>query len=182
MDLVDEEQLAFLQAREQAGEVGGLFDDRSRSHANGPAHFFSEDHRQGGLAQAGRAVEQDVVECAPFAASGPDHHAEAFHCARLANEIGEGRRAQCLIERAVGRAHRGLAGGGLGRFCIILRAGHGGNVSSRGAMAILSPRRSLSASRKRGVVQCRRRVSGGVPRSVRTHGQGGRAVAPKFPP
>ena len=55
-------------------------------------------------------------------------------------------------------------------------------VRGRDELATLSPRRSLSAGRRRGGVRRRHPGSAGVPRSVRSRGRGGRGVGPTSRP
>jgi hypothetical protein len=90
VDLVDEEQVAFFEAREQAGEVGGFLDHGARGHADVAAHLVAEDERQGRFAETGRAGEQDVVERFAATFGGTDHDLEAFDGLGLSGEIGKG--------------------------------------------------------------------------------------------
>ncbi len=61
VDLVDEQDIALLQIGQQGGKVAGLFDGRAAGDADLHAHLVGDDAGQRGLAQARRAVEQDVV-------------------------------------------------------------------------------------------------------------------------
>ena len=61
MDLVDKEDVALLQVRQQGGQVAGLLDGGAGRDANLYAHLLRHDAGQRGFAQARRAVEQDVV-------------------------------------------------------------------------------------------------------------------------
>ncbi len=129
MDLVDEEQVALLEAGEQAGEVGGFFDDRAGGDAHVAAHLGAEDEGERGLAQAGRAAEQDVVEGLAAGAGGADHDLEALDGLGLAGEVGKRERAQRGLGVGDGRGElrgevaqaldvggRGGVRGGLGHF------------------------------------------------------------------
>ena len=100
MDLVDEEQVALFEGREETGEVGGFFDDGAGGDADVAAHLVAEDEGERGLTEAGRAGEQDVVERIAATFGGADHDLEAFDGLGLSGEIGEGERAE-----------RGLGGG-----------------------------------------------------------------------
>ena len=62
MDFVDEQHVALLEIGEQAGEVAGLLDGRAAGALEVRAHRLGEDVGEGGLAEAGRAAEQDVIE------------------------------------------------------------------------------------------------------------------------
>ena len=61
VDLIDEQHIALLQIGEQGGKVTGLLDGRAAGDADLHPHLVGDDAGQGGLAQARRAVEQDVV-------------------------------------------------------------------------------------------------------------------------
>ena len=60
-----------------------------------------DDVGQAGLAHAGRAEEQDVVERLPAAARGLDGHPEVRHDVGLAHVLVERARAQGLVEAGV---------------------------------------------------------------------------------
>ena len=62
VDFVDEQHVACLEVGEQAGEVAGLLDGRAAGALEVRAHRLGEDVGERGLAEAGRAAEQDVVE------------------------------------------------------------------------------------------------------------------------
>ena len=62
MDLVDEQDVVFVEIGQQGRQILGLFDGRAGGLAEGDAHFVCDDGCQGGLAQAGRAVEDHVVQ------------------------------------------------------------------------------------------------------------------------
>ena len=61
MDLVDEQDVALVERGEDRGEVAGPLDRRPRRVADIDAKLAGDDRRQGRLAEAGRAVQQDVV-------------------------------------------------------------------------------------------------------------------------
>ena len=62
VDLVDEQHVARVQVREDGGQIARPLDGRAAGDADVVAHLRGDDARQRGLAQAGRAVEQDVVQ------------------------------------------------------------------------------------------------------------------------
>jgi hypothetical protein len=68
VDLVDEEHFAWLQVRQDAGQVARLLDDGTGRGADGRAQFVGNHVGQRGLAEPGRAVHQHVIE--RFAAPG----------------------------------------------------------------------------------------------------------------
>src|SRR5699024_1732654 len=61
VDLVDEQHVPFLQVGQQGGQVPRLFDGGAAGDPDLDPHLVGDDAGQGGLAQAGRAVQQDVV-------------------------------------------------------------------------------------------------------------------------
>ena len=62
VDLVDEQHLARLEAGQDGGEVAGLLEHRPGGAAHRHAQLVADDVRQRRLAEAGRAVEQHVIE------------------------------------------------------------------------------------------------------------------------
>ena len=62
VDLVDEEDIARAEAGEQADQVAGLLQDRTRRGPELDPHLLGEQRGERGLAQAGRPEEEDVVE------------------------------------------------------------------------------------------------------------------------
>ncbi len=76
--LVDEEDVARLQRRQHRGEVARALDGGPGGDADGDAHLGGEDHRQRGLAEAGRAVDEDVVERLLARERGGDGDAQAL--------------------------------------------------------------------------------------------------------
>ena len=62
VDLVDEQDVAGLQVGQDRGEVAGALDHRPGGGAEADAQLARDDLRQRGLAQAGRAVQQHVVQ------------------------------------------------------------------------------------------------------------------------
>lgn len=61
MDFVDEEDVAGAQVGEDGSQVAGAFNGRAGGGADVHVHFLGDDVRQGGFAQTGGAVEEDVV-------------------------------------------------------------------------------------------------------------------------
>ena len=62
MDLVDEENVALAQIGEDGGQIAGLLDGRAGRHLEIGVHFAGQDVAERGLAQAGRAVEQHMIQ------------------------------------------------------------------------------------------------------------------------
>ena len=62
MDLVHKEDVPLVEVRQQRRQIPGLLDGRARGDADARPHLLGDDPGQRGLAQAGRAVEQHVVQ------------------------------------------------------------------------------------------------------------------------
>ena len=77
VDLVEDEHLALGEAGQDGREVTGVLDRRPAGDAQRRLHLGRDDHREGGLAQARRAAEQDVVGHPATAAGRLEHQAEA---------------------------------------------------------------------------------------------------------
>jgi len=94
VDFVDEQDVVGLQVREDRGEVAGVVQDEPGGRADAAAHFPGDDVRDGGLAQAGRAVEDGVVQGFVAALRGLDADPQRFFHALLAGVVLQGLRAQ----------------------------------------------------------------------------------------
>ena len=97
VDFVDEQHVARFEVGEQRREVAGPRDHRPGSAAESDSEFARDDARQGGLAEAGRAVEEHVVERLRPPPGGLDEHAEIVHGLALADEGGEAARARAVV-------------------------------------------------------------------------------------
>ena len=87
MDFVDEKDVARLQVGQDGGEVAGALDDGAGGGAEADAEFAGDDLGEGGLAEAGGAVEQDVVEGLGAGASGFDEDGEVIAGGLLTDEF-----------------------------------------------------------------------------------------------
>ena len=94
VDLVDEEDVVLLEVREDGGEVAGALDRGAAGGADGDAHLVRDDVREGRLAEAGRAVEEQVVERFAALLRRLDGDAEVLLDAVLAGEVVEAARPQ----------------------------------------------------------------------------------------
>ena len=65
MDFVDKEHISRFQGSEQAGQVSGFVQHRTGSHLHVHSHLVGNDMGQRGFSQAGRAVEQHMVQSLP---------------------------------------------------------------------------------------------------------------------
>ena len=78
MDLVDEQHVARLEVREDGGQIARAFDGRAARRLDAGAKLIGDDRRKRGLAQTGRAREQDVIGGFAAGLSGFDHDGERF--------------------------------------------------------------------------------------------------------
>src|SRR2546421_2607830 len=101
MNLVDEEHIAFLQVRKQRCDVAGLFNRRPGGRTQLRSHLIRDDVRQGGLSQSWRASQQNMIQRLTSLQRGFNIYAQVLLGFRLADVLGEMRRAQREIELAV---------------------------------------------------------------------------------
>ena len=87
--------------REQRGELALVLDGRACAVTTLQAELVAEDVRDGGLAQAGRAAEEDVIERLAALARRLHVDVQVVHDLALADELGEARGAQRAVEVAV---------------------------------------------------------------------------------
>lgn len=99
VDFVDEEDVVLTEGAENAGEVAGSLDCGTGGGAQADAHFGGDDSGEGGFAESGRPVEEDVIQRLLARARGFDGNAERFVGGGLADEFVE-----------PGGAQRGLGG------------------------------------------------------------------------
>ena len=102
MDFVDEQHVALFEIGQERGEIAGLGDHRPGGGAETDAEFARHDLRQRGLAEAGGAYEQHMVERLVTLARGLDEDRQVGARLRLADEFGQQLRAQ----RGVAAHHR----------------------------------------------------------------------------
>ena len=108
MDLVDEQHVARLQVGQQRGEIAGPFEHRARGLAQVHAQLAGEDVGERGLAEAGRAEDQRVIQ--RLAALDRRLH-EDLHLRLdlfLADVVGEPLRADGAIDGLLFARSRGL--------------------------------------------------------------------------
>ncbi len=102
MDFIYEQHVAFFKVGEQAGEVGGFLDSRAARAFDARSHGLGNDVGKRGLAETGRAAEQNVVNGFAAFLGGGDSDFEAFLDFGLAGELGKNGRSQRQFERNVG--------------------------------------------------------------------------------
>ena len=94
VDFVDEQHVVGLQVRQDRGEVAGVVQHETGGRADAAAHFPGDDVRDGGLAQAGRAVEDGMVQRFAATLGRLDADPQRFFHARLTGVVVQGLRAQ----------------------------------------------------------------------------------------
>ncbi len=100
--LVDKQDVVFFERGEYAGQVAGLVEDGTRGDLEAHAELVGDDTGQGGFAEAGRAVEQQVVEGLVAHARCGDEYPEVVDDFFLAVECLEASGAQGALEVSVG--------------------------------------------------------------------------------
>ena len=112
MDLVDEEHVAVLQIGENGGQVAGPLQHRPRGGLDVDLHLVGDDVRQGGLAEAGRPAEENVVDGVGALPGGLDEDAKIFLALRLPNVVLQRKRTQADFEEVflgiLGSVHNAL--------------------------------------------------------------------------
>ena len=101
VDLVDEEHVAVLELGEDGGQVAGALDGRTRRGHVAHAHLVGDDGGEGGLAQPGRAGEQQVVDGLAPSPGGFEDDAEVLLEPRLADEVVERAGTQARVDDGV---------------------------------------------------------------------------------
>ncbi len=102
VDLVDEEDASGLQRGEEGGDVGLALERRAGGLHHRHPELGGDDEREGGLAEARRPGEQDVVEGLVAPAGGLDEEPELLGHLPLVDELGQPRRPQRAVEVLVG--------------------------------------------------------------------------------
>ena len=101
VDLVDEEHVALVEVGEDGGEVAPALDGGAGRETDLHPQFGGDDVRQRGLAEAGRAVQQDVVERLPAHFGGGDVDGQILFDLFLPDVVGHGFGAQGVFFRVV---------------------------------------------------------------------------------
>src|SRR5690606_21991073 len=89
VDLVDEQHVVRLQVGQQRGQVAGLLDHRAGGDAQAHPQLVGDHVAEGGLAQARRAEDQDVVERLAAVFRGLDVQAHLLAHRLLAEVFGQ---------------------------------------------------------------------------------------------
>ena len=109
VDLVDEEDVALLEVGEQAGDVALALERRPGRGVHAHAELLGDDAGERGLAEAGRAGEQHVVERVAALLGGLDEDLELLLGHALADEVGEPAWPEAELEVLIVGALAGVA-------------------------------------------------------------------------
>jgi hypothetical protein len=105
VDLIDEEDAAWLQRGEEGGDIGLALQRRAGGLHQRHAHLLGDDVGKRGLAEARRPGEQDVIERLVAPPRRLDEDRQLLGDLLLVDEVGEGSRSQRAVEvliRSVG--------------------------------------------------------------------------------
>jgi len=89
MNFIEKENFTLFERGKHGGEIALAFEHWAGAGLDRDAQFISDDLRESGLAEAGRAVEQNVVERLATRACGLDENGEILFYARLADVVRE---------------------------------------------------------------------------------------------
>ena len=103
VNLVDEQHFVRLEIREDRSQISGSLDGGSTRHADRSAHLVGDDVGERGLAEAWRAVKEQVVECFTAITRRADEHRKVFAQSILADHLVEGGRPEPGLERLFAR-------------------------------------------------------------------------------
>src|SRR5688500_2317601 len=103
MDLVDKQNRAWLEIREDADQVSRAFDGRSARDVDRRFHLDRNDVRDRRLSQTWRAVEQEMIKRLVALQSGAQKHAHVFLELGLPDELGKSPRTQRKLDGGVAR-------------------------------------------------------------------------------
>ncbi|CFM09835.1 Uncharacterised protein [Bordetella pertussis] len=106
VDLVDEQDVVAFQVGQQRRQVARALQHGAGRLAQLHAHFVRDDVRQGGLAQARRAEQQDMVERLAALARGRDEDLQLFARALLADVFFQRLGPQGAFDRLLVGRHR----------------------------------------------------------------------------
>jgi hypothetical protein len=107
VDLVDEEHVAVVEIGEDGGEIAGALERGTAGDAQADVHLGGDDARERGLAQPGRAGEEQVVGSLSATARGAEQDLEVLLQARLPHELGQLPGAERDLLRLLHRVGRG---------------------------------------------------------------------------
>ena len=106
VDLVDKENVVFLQIREQRGKVACLFDGWTGGDAHINAHLVRDDGRERRLAEPRRSGEQDVVQRLAAELCRLDKDLQVLLCFLLPCVFAQKARAERALDPVLRKARR----------------------------------------------------------------------------
>jgi len=101
VDFIDEKDILALEIRQDGRQVSGTLYRRARGCPDINADFEGDDMGEGCLAQAGGAVQQNVVQGFTPALGGVDGYIQVVLSLLLTNEVGQAPGPQAGIERCI---------------------------------------------------------------------------------
>ena len=107
VDLVDEEDVALLEAGQDRGHVALALERRAGDRADADAELLADDEREPRLAEPRRPDEQHVVERLAARLRRVERDRELLLDALLADEVVEPARAERAVELVLVRPQRG---------------------------------------------------------------------------
>lgn len=103
MDFINEKHIPGVQVAENGSQVAGPLNGRTAGDADVLSHFRRHDAGEGGFSQAGRAVQQHMVQRVVTGKGGLDIDVQAAFYCLLAYVVPERVGAERLFHRAVFR-------------------------------------------------------------------------------
>ncbi len=97
MNFINKQDVALFQVGKQRRQVTGAFQRRAGGDSKIHAQLVGDDRRQRGFSQAGRAIQQHVIQRFAAQASGIDKYRQIFLHLFLTDIIVHGTRAQRII-------------------------------------------------------------------------------------
>jgi len=97
VDLVDKQDISGLQARKHRHHISRTLDGRARGYLDLGVHLIGDDVGQRGLTEAGRAMEQGVVERLSTKPGRRDGYLQVGLEPFLADVFGQPTRAQARV-------------------------------------------------------------------------------------
>ena len=101
MNFVDEQHVARLQPGQYSGHIAGSLNSRAGGDFYIHPHFVGDHMGQGGLAQAGRAVDDDVIQGFAPQLGRLDSDAQVVFNRVLAHEIRQSAGPQRKVRRVI---------------------------------------------------------------------------------
>ena len=98
MNLIDEEDLVLLELGEGSDHVAGPLDGGAGGGLDADAELGGDDVGEGGLAESGRAVEEDVVEGLSALPCGDDGYLKIALNGLLSDVVDESTRPQGVVD------------------------------------------------------------------------------------